>query len=52
VIRLDGTAKDDLGLRVGSRVKFYCTPGLRQKNYAARIIEVLGEDELPVEEEE
>jgi flagellar motor switch protein FliM len=52
VVRLDGTVKDDLGLRVGNRVKFRCTPGLRQKNYAARITEVLGEEELPAEEEE
>jgi flagellar motor switch protein FliM len=51
VVRLDGTAKDDLGLRVGNRVKFRCTPGLRKKNYAAQITEVLGE-ELPPEEEE
>jgi flagellar motor switch protein FliM len=43
--------KDDLGLRVGNRVKFNCTPGLRKKNYAAQITEVLGE-ELPPEEEE
>ncbi|MDR0764405.1 MAG: flagellar motor switch protein FliM [Synergistaceae bacterium] len=52
VVRLDGTVKDDLGLRVGNRVKFRGTPGLRQKNYAARITEVLGDEELPVEEEE
>ena len=52
VVRLDGTVKDDLGLRVGNRVKFRCTPGLRQKNYAARITEVLGEEEFPAEEEE
>jgi flagellar motor switch protein FliM len=52
VVRLDGTAKDDLGLRVGNRVKFRCTPGLREKNYAARITEVLGDEELPAEEDE
>jgi flagellar motor switch protein FliM len=52
VVRLDGTAKDDLGLRVGNRVKYRCTPGLRQKNYAARITEVLGDEEFPIEEEE
>ncbi|MDR1133068.1 MAG: flagellar motor switch protein FliM [Synergistaceae bacterium] len=52
VVRLDGTAKDDLGLRVGNRVKYRCTPGLSQKNYAARITEVLGDEEFPIEEEE
>ena len=52
VVRLDGTVKDDLGLRVGNRVKFHCSPGLRKKNYAAQITEVLGEEELPAEEEE
>jgi flagellar motor switch protein FliM len=51
VIRLDGTVKDDLGLRVGTRVKYRCAPGLRKKNYAAQITEVL-EEFLPVEEEE
>ncbi|MDR1650879.1 MAG: flagellar motor switch protein FliM [Synergistaceae bacterium] len=51
VIRLDGTVKDDLGLRVGNRVKFQCTPGLVKKNYAAQVTEVIGED-LPLEEEE
>ena len=35
VIRLDGTVKDELGLRVGNRVKFHCTPGLHNKKYAA-----------------
>ncbi|MDR1965340.1 MAG: flagellar motor switch protein FliM [Synergistaceae bacterium] len=52
VVRLDGNAKDDLGLRVGNRVKFKCAPGLRKKNYAAQITEVIGDDELPAEEEE
>ncbi|MCL2683771.1 MAG: flagellar motor switch protein FliM [Synergistaceae bacterium] len=52
VIRLDGTVKDDLGLRVGNRVKFHCSPGLRKKNYAALIKNVLEDDYLPVEEEE
>jgi flagellar motor switch protein FliM len=51
VVRLDGTVKEDLGLRVGNRVKFHCTPGLSKKNYAAQITETLGEV-LPVEEEE
>lgn len=46
VIRLDGTTKDSLGLRVGNRVKFRCVPGLSKKNYAAQITEVLKE-ELP-----
>lgn len=45
VIRLDGSAKDPIGLRVGNRVKFNCRPGLRDKNYAAQITEVIGEDE-------
>ena len=53
VVRLDGTVKDNLGLRVGNRVKFHCSPGLKKKNYAARITEVLGDDDyFPVEEEE
>jgi flagellar motor switch protein FliM len=52
VVRLDGTVKDDLGLRVGNRVKFNCIPGLRKKNYAAEVKEVLGEDYFPFEEEE
>jgi flagellar motor switch protein FliM len=52
VVRLDGTVKDDLGLRVGNRVKFLCAAGLRKKNYAAQVTEVLGEEELPPEEEE
>ena len=46
VIRLDGTTKDPLGLRVGNRVKFHCVPGLINKNYAAQVTEVLRE-ELP-----
>jgi len=52
VVRLDGLAKDDLGLRVGNRVKFHCTAGLIKKNYAAKVTEVLGEDYFPMEEEE
>ena len=52
VVRLDGLAKDDLGLRVGNRVKFHCSAGLIKKNYAAKITEVLGEDYFPMEEEE
>ena len=52
VIRLDGTVKDPLGIRVGNRVKFHCAPGLNKKNYAARITEVLGEDEFFNAEEE
>jgi flagellar motor switch protein FliM len=51
VIRLDGTAKDPLGLRVGNRIKFYCTPGVHDKNYAAQVIEVLGEEVFPEGEE-
>jgi flagellar motor switch protein FliM len=52
VVRLDGTVKDDLGMRVGNRVKFSCSPGLMKKNYAAQIKEVLGDDDIPAEEEE
>jgi len=53
VVRLDGQAKDDLGLRVGNRVKFLCRPGLIKKNYAAKVTEVLGEEDFfPMEEEE
>jgi flagellar motor switch protein FliM len=44
VIRLDGTAKDPLGMRVGNRVKFMCVPGVHDKNYAAQVTEILGED--------
>ncbi len=51
VVRLDGTVGDPLGLRVGNRVKFHSTPGLMDKNYAAQITEVLGDD-LPLGEEE
>lgn len=51
VIRLDGTAKDELGLRVGNRVKFHCTPGVHNKNYAAQVTEVLGEGFFTGEEE-
>ncbi|MDR0649660.1 MAG: flagellar motor switch protein FliM [Synergistaceae bacterium] len=51
VIRLDGTAKDPLGMRVGNRVKFMCVPGVRDKNYAAQVTEILGEDATPEGEE-
>ncbi|MDR1885545.1 MAG: flagellar motor switch protein FliM [Synergistaceae bacterium] len=51
VVRLDGTVKDPLGLRVGNRVKYHSTPGVFKKNYAAQITEVLGEDPLSLEEE-
>lgn len=51
VIRLDGTAKDELGVRVGNRVKFHATPGVFNKNYAAQITEVLNEDMYPEGEE-
>lgn len=51
VIRLDGTAKDELGLRVGNRVKFHCMPGVHNKNYAAQVTEVLGEGFFTGEEE-
>jgi flagellar motor switch protein FliM len=51
VIRLDGTAKDPLGLRVGNRVKFQCAPGIFNKNYAAQVTEILGEDTIPEGEE-
>jgi flagellar motor switch protein FliM len=51
VIRLDGTAKDPLGMRVGNRIKFMCVPGLRDKNYAAQVTEILGEDMIPEGEE-
>jgi flagellar motor switch protein FliM len=51
VIKLDGTAKDPLGFRVGNRIKFHCTPGVYNKRYAAQITEVLGED-VPQEREE
>ncbi|MDR3254605.1 MAG: flagellar motor switch protein FliM [Synergistaceae bacterium] len=51
VIRLDGTARDPLGLRVGNRVKFHCSPGVFNKNYAAQVTEVLSDDMiLEVEE--
>lgn len=51
-VRLDGTTKDPLGLRVGNRIKFHCRPGVFNKNYAAEVTEVLGEQkELPTEEE-
>ena len=51
VIRLDGTVKDELGLRVGNRVKFHCTPGLHNKKYAAQVTEVLREELSQGEEE-
>jgi flagellar motor switch protein FliM len=51
VIRMDGEAKDPLGLRVGNRIKFLCTPGVRNKNYAALVTETLGEDIIPEGEE-
>ncbi|MDR1916555.1 MAG: flagellar motor switch protein FliM [Synergistaceae bacterium] len=51
VIRLDGTVKDNIGMRVGNRIKFFCTPGMHKKNYAAQITEVLGEDLTSGEEE-
>jgi flagellar motor switch protein FliM len=51
VIRLDGTVKDNIGMRVGNRIKFMCAPGMNKKNYAAQITEVLGEDLTSGEEE-
>jgi flagellar motor switch protein FliM len=51
VIRLDGTVKDNIGMRVGNRIKFMCVPGMNKKNYAAQITEVLGEDLTSGEEE-
>ncbi len=52
VVRLDGSAKDPIGLRVGNRVKFNCAPGLHNKNYAAQIMEVIGEEESFLGEED
>ncbi|MDR1482351.1 MAG: flagellar motor switch protein FliM [Synergistaceae bacterium] len=51
VVRLDGTVDGLLGLRVGNRIKFLSSPGVFNKNYAAQVKEVLGEDLLPGEEE-
>jgi flagellar motor switch protein FliM len=51
VIRLDGTASDPLGMRVGNRIKFMCAPGVRDKNYAAQVTEILREDMIPEGEE-
>jgi flagellar motor switch protein FliM len=51
VVRLDGSVADPLGLRVGNRIKFLSSPGVFNKNYAAQIKEVLGEDFLSGEEE-
>lgn len=51
VIRLDGTAKDELGIRIGNRIKFRCTPGVHNKMYAAQVTEVLQEDLLQSGEE-
>ncbi len=50
-VKLDGKVEDPLGFRVGNRIKFHSRPGMFNKNYAAEIIEVLGE-EPPVGEEE
>ena len=49
--RLDGSVADPLGLRGGNRIKFLSSPGVFNKNYAAQIKEVLGEDFLSGEEE-
>lgn len=46
VLRLDGTTKDEIGLRVGNRVKFHCLPGLSDKNYAAKVTAVLRDENL------
>lgn len=51
-VRLDGTAEDTLGLRVGNHIKFRARPGISNKNYAAEVVEVLSDEELPIEEEE
>ncbi|MDR3354947.1 MAG: flagellar motor switch protein FliM [Synergistaceae bacterium] len=51
VVRLDGSTDELLGLRVGNRVKFLSAPGVFNKNYAAQIKEVLGENFLSGEEE-
>ena len=51
VIRLDGTAKDELGIRIGNRIKFHCTPGVHNKMYAAQITEVFQEDFIQSGEE-
>lgn len=50
VIRLEGTTKDDLGLRVGNKVKFLAQPGRHNDNYAARIVSVEQEEEYEEEE--
>lgn len=51
-VKLDGKVGDQLGLRVGNRVKFHARPGISNKNYAAEVTEVLGAEELPEVEEE
>jgi flagellar motor switch protein FliM len=50
-VRLDGTAEDPLGFRVGNRIKFHGRPGVFNKNYAAEIVEVLGDEPFAGEEE-
>ncbi|HQH79171.1 MAG TPA: FliM/FliN family flagellar motor switch protein, partial [Synergistaceae bacterium] len=45
VIRLDGTAKDPIGVRVGNRVKFLASPGKIKGAFGAKIVKVLSEDE-------
>ncbi|MDR3332142.1 MAG: flagellar motor switch protein FliM [Synergistaceae bacterium] len=51
VVRLDGKVDDPLGLRVGNRIKYLSTPGIFNKNYAAQITGVIGEELFPEEEE-
>lgn len=50
-VKLDGKVEDSLGFRVGNRIKFHSRPGVFNKNYAAEIIEVLGEEPSMGEEE-
>jgi flagellar motor switch protein FliM len=51
-VRLDGASNAPLGMRVGNKVKFECTPGVFKKNYAANITKVLKEEEEFFSEEE
>jgi flagellar motor switch protein FliM len=43
-VKLDGKAEDPLDFRVGNRIKFHCRPGVFNKNYAAEIVETLGDE--------
>ena len=45
VIRLDGTTKDPIGVRVGNRVKFLASPGKIKGSFGAKVVKVLSEDE-------